>query len=154
MRVFVLVLLLIFETSVVCAGESNCHAIRNSDTRNHCLALVKPQDSYCYSVQESDTKNLCLAQVKRQANYCHSISSADAKNFCLATVRWVGGESGRNQPVAQAICHSFSKIVFGKIASQIISLGFCLKELTTLPSPSSPENWRIQVVALVLSAQL
>ena len=86
-RVFILTLLLVLETGAVCASESYCHAIRNSDTRNHCLAIVKPQDSYCYSVQESDTKNLCLAQVKRQANYCHSISSADAKNFCLATVR-------------------------------------------------------------------
>ena len=61
--------------------------VKNSDSKNQCLAFVKKQDSYCYSIREADSKNLCLAQVKNQKSYCYSIKSSDSKNQCLALVK-------------------------------------------------------------------
>jgi hypothetical protein len=69
------------------ADASNCYAIKNDDSKNHCLAIAKNTKSYCYSIHEQDTKNLCLAQLSNQKSYCYSIRSSDAKNQCLAIVR-------------------------------------------------------------------
>ena len=52
------------------ANDSHCYAIKNTDQKNFCLAVVKKQDSYCYNIRESDSKHMCLAQIKNQKSYC------------------------------------------------------------------------------------
>lgn len=69
------------------SNESRCYSIRDSDQKNHCLAMAKGQSSYCYSIRDSDFKNVCLAQTKSQKSYCYSIRANDLKNQCLALVR-------------------------------------------------------------------
>lgn len=78
---------LLLTTTRVCANDSHCYSIKNSDQKNYCLALAKNKDSHCYSIKESDTKNLCIAQVKNQKSYCYSIKASDSKNQCLALIR-------------------------------------------------------------------
>ena len=68
------------------ANSSNCYAIKNTDSKNFCLAISQQQVSYCYSIRESDDKNMCLAQVKKHKSSCYSIKSSDQKNQCLALV--------------------------------------------------------------------
>jgi hypothetical protein len=50
---FLMMLVLLTSFSVE-ANESHCYAIKNSDSKNSCLALAKNQDSYCYSNQKSE----------------------------------------------------------------------------------------------------
>jgi len=78
---------IIFLSSIAQANESNCYAIKNTDQKNHCLAIAKAQNSYCYSIHESDLKNTCLGQVGNSKSYCYAIQSSDSKNKCLALVQ-------------------------------------------------------------------
>jgi hypothetical protein len=81
---FVLLGILLLGSGNALASESYCYSIKNSDSKNYCLANAKNQKSYCYSIQESDTKNFCLAKVGHQKSYCYSIRANDPKNQCLA----------------------------------------------------------------------
>jgi hypothetical protein len=49
--------------------------------------MSKKQNSYCYSVKDTDTKNMCLANVLGQQSYCYSIKANDMKHQCLAQVK-------------------------------------------------------------------
>ena len=74
---------LIFSSTV----QANCYVIKDSDSKNYCLAKVKNQSSYCYVIKDSDLKNNCLAKLKLQRSYCYIIKSNDLKNECLALVK-------------------------------------------------------------------
>jgi len=78
---------LILVNSFALADASNCYSIKDSDSKNYCLAMSHRQPSYCYSIRDSDGKSYCLAQTHSQRTYCYSIRAGDLKNQCLGIVK-------------------------------------------------------------------
>lgn len=66
------------------ASDAHCHAIKQADSRNYCLATVHGKESYCQAIGQPDGRSLCLARVKKQKSHCFAIKSADLRNQCLA----------------------------------------------------------------------
>ena len=84
---YLISLLLILGSSFTFADATSCYSIKDSDSKNYCLAMSHRQANYCYSIKDSDSKNYCLAQTHSQRTYCYSIHAGDLKNQCLGLVR-------------------------------------------------------------------
>ncbi|MEA3301518.1 MAG: hypothetical protein WDA10_11255 [Porticoccaceae bacterium] len=79
-----LILLLCLLPVLAGADASRCHAIKDADKRNHCLATAKHQPSRCHAIRDADSRNQCLATTQKHKSRCHSIRDRDERNRCLA----------------------------------------------------------------------
>jgi len=84
---YCIALLLMVGSSLALADATSCYSIKDSDSKNYCLAMSHRQASYCYSIHDGDSKHYCLAQTRSQRTYCYSIHRSDLKNQCLGLVK-------------------------------------------------------------------
>ena len=75
----------LFLISIVAFAD--CYSIRETDSKNYCLAKTHNQSSYCYNIHDSNIKNDCLALLHHQRSYCYNIRNDDMKNMCLSLVK-------------------------------------------------------------------